>query len=69
MVPGVAPGEPEAVLDVLDTWQASPEQYRKYAENARAAASQYRWASVGQRLVDRYRSLLGDGAPERHVGT
>ncbi len=65
----VPPGEPEAVLDVLDTWQASPEQYRKYAENARAAASQYRWASVGQRLVDRYRSLLGDGAPERHVGT
>lgn len=55
----VPPGEPEAVLAVLDDWQAHPDQYRQCAENARAAAPQYRWETMGHRLVDRYRSLLG----------
>jgi len=59
----VPPGEPAAVLDVLDTWQAHPERYRRCAENARAAVSQYRWAKMGKRLVDRYRNLLGASAP------
>ncbi|MFB6271837.1 MAG: glycosyltransferase [Salinibacter sp.] len=55
----VPPGEPDAVLDILDAWQAHPDQYRQYAENARAAAPQYRWETMGNRLVDRYRALLG----------
>jgi glycosyltransferase involved in cell wall biosynthesis len=59
----VPPGDPRAVLDVLDTWQAHPERYRRCADNARAAASQYRWAEMGERLVNRYRVLLGDGVP------
>ena len=54
----VPPGEPGAVLDVLDAWQAHPERYRECAENARAAAPQYRWETMGERLVDRYRTLL-----------
>ena len=59
----VPPGDPRAVLDVIDTWQAHPERYRRCADNARAAASQYRWAEMGERLVNRYRVLLGDGVP------
>ena len=54
----VPPGDPEAVLNVLDRWQAHPDRYRQCAENARAAAPQYRWDSMGERLVDRYRALL-----------
>ncbi len=56
----VPPGAPEAVLDVLDTWRAHPERYRQCAENARAAAPQFRWASMGEHLVDQYRCLLDD---------
>jgi glycosyltransferase involved in cell wall biosynthesis len=56
----VPPGDPVAVLDVLDTWRTHPERYRQCAENARAAAPQYRWASMGERLVDLYRRLLDD---------
>lgn len=55
----VPPGEPEAVLAVLDDWQAHPDQYRQCVANARAAAPQYRWETMGHRLVDRYQSLLG----------
>lgn len=54
----VPPGDPTAVLDVLDEWQAHPERYRQCAENARAAAPQYRWDAMGERLVERYRALL-----------
>lgn len=54
----VPPGEPEAVLDVLDTWQTHPQRYRQHAENARAAASNYRWKPVGNRLVDRCHNLI-----------
>ena len=54
----VPPGDPDAVIDVLDEWRAHPERYRRRAENARAAAPQYRWEKMGQRLVDCYRSLL-----------
>ncbi|MFB6231290.1 MAG: glycosyltransferase [Salinibacter sp.] len=54
----VPPGAPDAVLDVLDTWRAHPERYRQCAENARAAAPQYRWETMGKRLVDRYERLL-----------
>lgn len=54
----VPPGDPAAVLDVLDEWRTNPDQYRPRARNARAAASKYRWAPMGERLVDVYRSLL-----------
>lgn len=54
----VPPGELEAVLDVLDRWQTHPERYRRCAKNARAAASQYRWKPVGDRLVTLYRQML-----------
>jgi glycosyltransferase involved in cell wall biosynthesis len=56
----VPPGDPEAVLNVLDRWQAHPDRYRQCAENARAAAPQYRWAPMEERLVNRYRCLLDD---------
>lgn len=54
----VPPGDPGAVLDVLDAWQAHPERYRQCARNARAAAPTYRWASVEDRLVSVYGRLL-----------
>jgi len=50
---------PKAVLHVLDEWQARPELYGKYARNARAAASEYRWTVMGERLVKLYCDLLG----------
>lgn len=56
----VPPGDPGAVLSVLDAWRAEPERYRQCAENARAAAPQYRWASVEGRLLSVYRRLLDD---------
>ncbi|WP_263809172.1 glycosyltransferase [Salinibacter sp.] len=58
----VPPGDPAAVLDVLDEWQAHPERYRRCAENARAAASQYRWAEMGERLTKLYRDVLRGSA-------
>ena len=58
----VPPGDPAAVLDVLDEWQAHPERYRRCAENARAAASQYRWAEMGERLTRLYRDVLRGSA-------
>ena len=63
----VPPGEPGAVLDVLDAWQAHPERYRECAENARAAAPQYRWETMGERLVNLYRRLLNDSSLEEPV--
>lgn len=57
----VPPGDPAAVLDVLDAWRAHPERYRQYVENARAAATQYRWASVEERLTSLYKRLLEEG--------
>jgi glycosyltransferase involved in cell wall biosynthesis len=56
----VPPGEPAAVLDVLDEWRAHPERYRERAERARAAASRYRWKPVGQRLATLYRQVLNE---------
>ncbi len=58
----VPPGDPAAVLDVLDEWQTHPERYRRCAENARAAASQYRWAEMGERLTRLYRDVLRGSA-------
>jgi glycosyltransferase involved in cell wall biosynthesis len=55
----VPPGDVEAVLDVLDRWRRDPEVYRRRVRNARAAASQYRWEAMGDRLVDVYRRVLG----------
>ena len=63
----VPPGEPGAVLDVLDAWQAHPERYRECAENARAAAPQYRWETMGERLVNLYRRLLNDSSLKEPV--
>lgn len=54
----VPPGDPEAVLDVLDEWRAHPERYAECAQNARGAAAQYRWEPVGERLIAVYRDLL-----------
>jgi glycosyltransferase involved in cell wall biosynthesis len=54
----VPPGDSDAVLDVLDTWRAHPERYRQCAENALDAAPQYRWDTMGERLVEQYRGLL-----------
>ena len=59
----VPPRTPEAVLDVLDHWQARPDRYRTHVNNAREAASQYRWDVMGERLVHRYRTLLDANAP------
>jgi glycosyltransferase involved in cell wall biosynthesis len=55
----VPPGDADAVLDVLDRWRERPALYRRYAENARAAAAEYRWEQMGERLVHVYRCLLG----------
>ena len=63
----VPPGEPSAVLDVLNEWQAHPERYWQCAENARAAAPQYRWETMGERLVDLYRRLLNDSSLKEPV--
>ena len=63
----VPPGEPGAVRDVLDAWQAHPERYRECAENARAAAPQYRWETMGERLVNLYRRLLNDSSLKEPV--
>jgi glycosyltransferase involved in cell wall biosynthesis len=57
----VPPGTPGAVLDVLDAWQDDPVRYRQCADNARAAAPQYRWEIMGDRLVEVYRDLLDGG--------
>lgn len=54
----VPQGTPKAVLQVLDEWQAHPEKYRRCAQNAREAASEYRWETMGNRLVSVYRDLL-----------
>jgi len=54
----VPPGDVDAVLDVLDRWRQRPALYRTHAENARAAASTYRWKQMGERLVRVYRNLL-----------
>lgn len=54
----VPPGDPDAVLDVLTRWRKQPALYQRCAENARAAASRYRWEKMGARLVELYRDLL-----------
>ncbi len=71
----VPPGSAQPVLEVLDAWQRDPERYRQCARNARAAAPQYRWAPMGERLVDVYRDLLAarrartvDGRDARGTG-
>jgi len=55
----VPPGDVDTVLDVLDRWRERPALYRRHAEKARAAADEYRWAQMGDRLVRVYRGLLG----------
>jgi Glycosyltransferase len=60
----VPPGDPAAVLDVIDEWQAHPERYRRCAENAREAASQYRWGPIGKRFARLCRHVLPDNMPE-----
>jgi len=57
----VPPGNAQAVLDVLDAWRSDPERFRQCARNARAAAPQYRWASMGDRLLDVYHDLRAAG--------
>jgi glycosyltransferase involved in cell wall biosynthesis len=59
----VPPGDPDAVLDVLDRWRERPARYRACAQNARAAASTYRWEQMGERLVRLYRDLLARRGP------
>jgi len=61
----VPPGDTEAVLGVLDRWRAQPDRYRTFAQNARAAASKYRWEQMSPRLVRVYRHLLGPGEGRR----
>lgn len=56
----VPPGDPSAVLEVLDAWNTQPDRYGQLAKNARAAAEDYRWGPVGERLVEIYRDLIGD---------
>jgi len=59
----VPPGDPDAVLEVLDQWRERPERYRTCAQNARSAASRYRWEKMGERLVRLYRDLLARREP------
>lgn len=59
----VPANDSDAVLDVLLRWRNEPERYRSYAENARAAASQYRWEEMGGRLSALYDRLLEDSGP------
>jgi glycosyltransferase involved in cell wall biosynthesis len=54
----VPPGDAEAAFDVLARWAADPARYRTLSANARAAASRYRWAPMGERLAELYRNLL-----------
>lgn len=56
----VPPGDPSAVLDVLDRWTVQPDRYAELVQNARAAATNYRWGPVGERLVGIYRDKIGD---------
>lgn len=56
----VPPGDVHAALDVLDSWHERPERFRELAANARAAASEYRWDAMAERLVAVYRGLLHD---------
>lgn len=51
-------GDVEAIMEVLKRWGRHPELYREYARNARAAAPDYRWAEMGDRLVRAYRRVL-----------
>lgn len=59
----VPPGEVEAALTVLERWQKDPAAYRARSDAARAAAPQYRWQRMGERLVRLYDRLLGVKAP------
>jgi glycosyltransferase involved in cell wall biosynthesis len=56
----VPPGDVEAVIDVLDRWRRSPEDYRRCARNAQAASSQYRWENMGRRLVKVCRQVISE---------
>lgn len=54
----VPPGDVEAALTVLRRWQEDPDRYRALSKAAQAAAPQYRWAAMGERLVRVYDELL-----------
>lgn len=61
----VPPGDTAAAQAVLHRWRANPDRYRVLSDAARAAASQYAWAIMGERLVRLYDELLGvDAATE-----
>lgn len=57
----VPPGDVAAVRAVLHRWRTDPARYRALSASARAAASQYAWAVMGERLVRLYDGLLGVG--------
>jgi glycosyltransferase involved in cell wall biosynthesis len=57
----VPPGDMAAAHAVLRRWRANPERYRALSDAARAAAPQYRWDVMGERLVRLYDELLGIG--------
>jgi len=54
----VSPGDMAAAHAVLRRWRANPGRYRALSEAARAAAPQYRWDVMGERLVRLYDELL-----------
>lgn len=62
----VPAGDTEAVLQVLAQWRRHPDEHRKYAENARSAASNYRWKKMGRQLVQVYRNVLSSS---EEIGT
>lgn len=55
----VPPGDADAALQVLRCWHNHPDRYRTLSTAARAAAPQYRWQIMGERLVRLYDTLLG----------
>jgi len=55
----VPSGDVEAALAVLQRWQRDPAAYQARAAAAQAAAPQYQWAPIGERLVQLYDTLIG----------
>lgn len=55
----VPSGGESQVLDVIRHWRKHPGEYRRRSDAALQAAQDYRWKSMGQRLIDLYDDLLG----------